>query len=411
MAEWWYVDRDRKVGPIDSNEVSDLIRDGKIVAKTMLWKEGMDSWSHLDEIDELLTVQKSVPPPIPTNSKSAGSFPRFFARMFDTWWETILIGFLLSAILGEYSSAFDVWILSNSYAGLVFGILCLPLALVLDAVVYNIAGNTPGKALLGVQVRHANGERLELDRYVSRNFSMWWYGLAAGVPFINLITMSNQGDRLNKGELASYDEAAGYVVTARPTGLAKKAAFGAAFFCLFMIIAGIGNVSNLKYNTKISNNISEMNQFEHAPKPSNNRYSWVNPITGKGAIIDSKWKISAQKNEVGDTVHTFSNEESRAAVIMAAEYYAGLSLLDYVSGLKENMTAEVKYNDGGKYYAGKHGEFVWDGSGSIADIERSKIDIKVVLVGDKFWRVIAIQFKPDNSSIEAIQNSLWKTVL
>ncbi|MCX2533695.1 RDD family protein [Plesiomonas shigelloides] len=249
MAEWWYVDRDRKVGPIDSNEVSDLIRDGRIGAKTLLWKEGMDSWSHLDEIDELLSVKKSTPPPIPTNSIEAKRFPRFFARIFDVWWETMLLGFFLGSALGTLSTSFAKWILFSPYAEQIFSVLCLPIALVLDAAIYKIFGNTPGKALLGIQVRHANGERLGLDQYVSRNFSMWWYGLAAGVPLINLITMSNQGDRLNKGKAASYDEPAGYVVIARPIGVISKLGFGFVFLLLFAIIAALSSDNSSHKNT------------------------------------------------------------------------------------------------------------------------------------------------------------------
>lgn len=400
MAEWWYVDRERKVGPINSSEVSELIRDGKIGAKTMLWKEGMDSWSHLDEIDELLPVKKSTPPPIPTSTEEAKRFPRFFARIFDVWWETMLVGFFLGSVLSTYSASFAKWILFSPYAEQIFGVLCLPIALVMDAAIYKIFGNTPGKALLGIQIRHSNGERLELDQYLGRNFSMWWYGLAAGVPFINLITMSNQGDRLNKGEPASYDEPCGYMVTARPVGLAAKSGFGVAFLCLFVIIAG-------------ANNVSSIGKSNLEPALSDNGYSWANPATGLSTRIDSSWKATTQKNEEGQPVYTFTDQNNKVAVMMALEEFTDdpITLSDYVAAFRFGMKDKVTFDGSGKFYSGQYGEPSWDGQGAVTGSDNGRVSIKIARIGNRFWRVVTVSFAPYNKQTEQIENSIWKTVI
>ena len=69
MTAWWYAEHDKKVGPADIDELKRLLETGRIGLKTVLWREGMEAWRPLDEIDELSTLKGAVPPP--STSKDA----------------------------------------------------------------------------------------------------------------------------------------------------------------------------------------------------------------------------------------------------------------------------------------------------------------------------------------------------
>lgn len=211
MSVWWYAEKDKKTGPLEAEQLKQLLQSGKIEPRTMLWREGMDAWRPLAEIDELQMITAAVPPPLPSKTSSdpltfplATSWPRFFARIFDVWWEILFVSFVLGTVLGRYSAGFVEWI-NGPGASQLFGILCLPIGLILDAAVYRIIGNTPGKVLLGLKAGTLDGKALSFGKYLGRNFSMWARGLALGFPLINLFTMAHQSGRLGKGQQASYD--------------------------------------------------------------------------------------------------------------------------------------------------------------------------------------------------------------
>jgi hypothetical protein len=79
----------------------------------------------------------------------AGRWSRFFARSFDMWWETAVVAFVGGCWLAQ-NSVWFVETMNGPNANIVAWLLFLPLGLVLDAFVYRIFRNTPGKALLGL---------------------------------------------------------------------------------------------------------------------------------------------------------------------------------------------------------------------------------------------------------------------
>ena len=115
------------------------------------------------------------------------------------WCEVLLVSFVLGAVLGLYPASFVEWI-NKPGAGPLFSIFCLPIALAVDALLYRVVGNTPGKALLGLRVGTLDGKPLSLGQYLNRNFSVWVSGLALGFPLINLFTMAYQSRRLHRGQ-------------------------------------------------------------------------------------------------------------------------------------------------------------------------------------------------------------------
>ncbi|MBK6741723.1 MAG: hypothetical protein IPG66_01625 [Hydrogenophilales bacterium] len=141
-----------------------------------------------------------------------------------------------------YSSVFVKWFISPG-ADYLFEIMCIPVALVLDASIHQLFGNTPGKAMLGLKVELRGESILSYSQYLGRNFSMWAKGMACGVPVISFFSMINQSVRIADGKQASYDESGGYNLRAKPIGWVQVIGFGMAYLSLIvgiMLLKRIG---------------------------------------------------------------------------------------------------------------------------------------------------------------------------
>ncbi|MDR0881065.1 MAG: RDD family protein, partial [Candidatus Adiutrix sp.] len=349
-----------------------------------------NGYAYVSSQDQNLEFQMSFP--------LATRWPRFFARIFDVWLEIMLVSIVLGVVLGYYSAGFIEWI--NDPGGSLFlGIICLPIGLMLDAAVYRLIGNTPGKALLGLKVSTLDGRALSFGQYLYRNFSIWIAGLAFGLPIIYLITMARQGQRLARGQQTSYDESTGYRVRAKQIGWIRRLGFGLVFTGLLLVMAVFNSMEKAAQREQILSSISP-------------DYSWENPITRINAKIGSQWKNSTQQNDDGQPVYMFSERTGHAVIILALESVSGFTLNDYVQGFQKNTTAHMRFSDGGRF-SEKNNSPVWQGSGRMVDTSGSRLNVQIMQVGSDFWRVVTIQVMPYDYSdrlVAQLQAELWMTV-
>ncbi|MGZ8911002.1 MAG: RDD family protein [Methylobacter sp.] len=402
MTAWWYSENEKKSGPIEHDDLKSLILSGKIGPRTLLWKEGMESWLHLDDIDEL---KVAVPPPLPlTQSKDPLTYSfayrvsRLFARNFDLFWESSVVGFILGAVLGRYSSSFVEWI-NGPGASQLFWMLCIPIALILDAAVYRVVGNTPGKAFLGLKVGLLDSTPLNFGQYLSRNFSMWVSGLALGFPLINFFTMARQSYRLDKGLQTSYDESTEYRVRAKHIGWVRKLVFIIAFTGFIAVVTGFDSKEQTAQREESLNGTSE-------------NYSWTNPTTGLSATINSQWKNSIETNPDGQQTYMFSERTGRAVVILGVEHAPGFSLDNYVQAFRKTVAMNMRFTDSGRYFD-RSGRKSWEGSGEIVGSKNDRLDVQVVLIDDAFWRMVTVQAQPYEYSdplVKQLQTEIWNSV-
>ena len=328
----------------------------------------------------------------------ATRWPRFFARIFDVWWEMLLVSFAIGAVLGRYSADFVEWINGPGTSQL-FGILCLPIGLILDASLYSLIGNTPGKALLGLKVCTLDNRSLSYSQYLTRNFSIWVNGLALGFPLINLFTMGYQSSRLGKGQQASYDEYTGYRVHAKPIGFPRKAGFCFAFAGILLVMA-------------ILHGIEQSSKRETALESSSQNYSWENPITRLNAKIDSRWKNSSQKNSNGQQIYMFSERADRSIVVFAVENAPRYVLSDYVQAFQKSNANTIRFSGGGSFFE-RNGHQIWQGSGVLVDNTSNRFNVQIIQIDHAFWRVATVQSMPYDYSdhlASQLQNALWSTV-
>ena len=53
VEEWYYVEGNERIGPIDESSLESLIRSGKLKEENFVWKKGYDNWKKISEVNEL----------------------------------------------------------------------------------------------------------------------------------------------------------------------------------------------------------------------------------------------------------------------------------------------------------------------------------------------------------------------
>lgn len=407
MSTWWYLEKNQKVGPIEGDELKRRLQGGSVTGASMVWKEGMDLWTPLEQVPELDGLRAVVPPPVPQKDIAqhmlerpvAGAGRRFFARIFDLWWESLLLGWCSGYLLGQVSPGFITWIGKPGSSEL-FALLLLPFAFLLDAIVFAVFRNTPGKALLRLSVTDGAGERLSFARYIGRNAAVWGRGLAFGIPIVNLVAMYRQSSRLSKTGQAAYDADTGVFVRAAPAGFLRTSAF---VLLAFALLIGIG-VMNVRERER---------EREHREAREEKLYVWQNPQTSMNASIASIWRYAQDKNEDGQQIFTFTELNNRAVVVIAAEQAPALSMGNYIAALQEGQKTTVSYKDGGRFVE-LDGRPSWQGSGVVVGETSNVVDVRVTQIGADYWRVVSVQAPPydySNELVAQLKRELWKTVV
>ena len=153
-------------------------------------------------------------------------WPRYFARLADSCFIGILVGFSLSIV---FPSVF--LLIQNSI--LITSIIIYILMLPVEALFLSALGYTPAKWLFGIQVLGSNGEKLSYFKAAFRSILVWIQGNAFGIPCICLIANLFGYYNLTKNGHASWDELTGSVVKYR------KLSFLRIIFCvltLFLVL-------------------------------------------------------------------------------------------------------------------------------------------------------------------------------
>lgn len=339
-----------------------------------------------------------------TDLPAAGAWRRFFARSFDVSIATIVAVILLSilfAVAGTVAHRnLTVFLGSSVLQRMIAGVVLLPIALFVDAVVYRIFGNCPGKEMLGVVVRDPAGARLDFKRYLNRNLRVWAAGYALGIPIVSLITMAWQGIRLGDQKPASYDVSPGYRVLAKPIGGWRKSGFGAVYVGLLLLFV-VGSV--LAYQRDHGRQVVAL----HAVS------AWTNPVTGRSAAIGAGWQYTAERTPGGWMLYQFEHGSEATAVLAAhLDGRSGATLAHYVGAFTEGMKRVVRLSGDGRYFS-DHGHEAWSGSGTTLGPQPTTWSAEILQVGNGFWLIQSVQKTPaaTGSDVEKLESALWGTIL
>ncbi len=62
---WFYAHKSETMGPVSLAIIKRLIETAKIISSTLVWKEGMDNWKPVIEVDELTAIMQATASPTP----------------------------------------------------------------------------------------------------------------------------------------------------------------------------------------------------------------------------------------------------------------------------------------------------------------------------------------------------------
>lgn len=108
---------------------------------------------------------------------------RFWARLVDIQLYGILLSLLNLCLLHLPPK-----LLRQPFYFVATGVLTVSLALLFEPFLLHFFGATPGKAISGISVRDANGEKLSLAAAWKRTLGVVGQGLAFGIPIATIVT-------------------------------------------------------------------------------------------------------------------------------------------------------------------------------------------------------------------------------
>lgn len=126
----------------------------------------------------------------------ATPWQRLWSKTLDLNLYMILLTFIATLI-----GLFD-----GSEHPLFSGMVLLPFAMALDALLVSTIGNSIGRMLIGIRVEKVDGDRLTVAEAFSRGSRVYFFGMGIGLPLISFFTYLNNLKKLNKGRVTSWDE-------------------------------------------------------------------------------------------------------------------------------------------------------------------------------------------------------------
>ena len=72
---WYYVEAGQQAGPVNDTELDGLVDRGKVLADTLVWREGMANWQPYREVRPARPVADGAPPVIGRTNESGGASP------------------------------------------------------------------------------------------------------------------------------------------------------------------------------------------------------------------------------------------------------------------------------------------------------------------------------------------------
>ncbi len=223
--EVWIILDGEKAGPFHDFEIRRRISSGELKATTPAWHEGLTAWLTLIEIplftreferdfseDEVANFDpdsparepSQTPPPLPSK-------PVFLRRFWARWLDLSLysgIWWLGMWVAGQDIGAALVnpWIMFFRF---------MPW-FILEAVLIQRFGTTPGKWLLGLHVVNQDGSHLDLPASTRRSMRVLFSGIGFGFSFLavfcqilSLVVSKRLGSTL-------WDATGGHKVVSKP---------------------------------------------------------------------------------------------------------------------------------------------------------------------------------------------------
>ena len=156
---------------------------------------------------------------------------RFWSRHLDIIIFSFVIGFFWDIFM---SSLLDL-------PAFYLGLLVLFVWVFVESDLLSIWGTTPGKWLLRVELKHANGNRPKFSAALKRSFAVWLKGLGLGLPIVSLFTLAVSYGRLTREGTTSWDKDGHFTVTHKKVGVIRTIV-AIAIFVGFSVMLALSQV-------------------------------------------------------------------------------------------------------------------------------------------------------------------------
>ncbi|MBF0521100.1 MAG: DnaJ domain-containing protein [Nitrospirae bacterium] len=120
---------------------------------------------------------------------------RLLARLFDLYSLSMPCGFIAGAMIKN--TFLDGYVIQFFFTMLIITLM--------ESFILASTGSTGGKYLLGIRVLNSEGKSLTFTEALSREFRVYAYGFAMGIPFVFLYTMAREYKLLKQKGAASWD--------------------------------------------------------------------------------------------------------------------------------------------------------------------------------------------------------------
>ncbi|MFT7577940.1 MAG: hypothetical protein ACI9XZ_004343 [Alphaproteobacteria bacterium] len=431
MVSWWYYKDEQQVGPVELDQLASLLRQEQVGPDTLIWSQGMDQWLPLRDVETLQTVLLTPPPinstspPILNQHKYTAApyqlmekqentdikpelndsnrakvqevrsptWRRFFARAIDLYL-IVIVGIITSVLaLSFLSPPFQIWI-QNPTNGTIYAVIIFVFAPLMESVVSAAFGNSPGKALLGLSVVDLNGKHLNFKSSLVRNYRVFWFGLGAGIPLINLFTMLLQYNSIKSKGAAVYDLGRNRVAAAQISSFRYVSAAG-----LFIAMA-LTNV--------VLQKLDAADKYVFAQGQD-----WVNPVTFQTVGLPAGWVPSATKNSDDQEVYIFTRPSEELQVIFAGEKVSSSLILEryilaFVGAVKKDMSILPPAIPA--LVNGQVGQLV---RGNMVSAPTTRLTATFFKQGSTIWRTVAIRLRganPETKSHSDLRAKLFSSV-
>lgn len=64
-TQFYWIIESQQFGPSDIRQIIKMINDGKILKTTLAWKQGMENWQSIDQLEEFSNLFNQPQPPTP----------------------------------------------------------------------------------------------------------------------------------------------------------------------------------------------------------------------------------------------------------------------------------------------------------------------------------------------------------
>jgi hypothetical protein len=423
--QWYYSAAGAAVGPHSADDIEDLFATGEVSADTLVWRKGFAEWTPLGDTAEFAKLADAgLPPPLPPAQRQAtaygaddvlvadrpaddrptvrhdddtrvttspftaatvapvlaGPWTRYFARSIDM---IIIILLLPTALyLGLRLASPQLLAKILSLGAPAMALLLLPLAVLTNAIIITLFGNSLGKAIFAIRAEPNDPDRhFGWGGNIVREFRVWLQGMALYIPLLSFFTMIPAFRRVLRGAPTTYDLGRASVRAYSQSRLRR--ALGMLFALLLYV--GVAALGAVDPNMPFSGGPPSSGTFPSSADAGLPPTIWTNPTTQFTAAIPAGWSYTPTTGADGAPLHGFTNEAIGRLAFFGVETADDMDMATYAAALAQGMGRTVPLGD----WSMSTEPGVWMASGQFLS-SGARATVYAAQHGNQFWRIVYV---------------------